>query len=134
MGSASAPAMTAAVSRAGGLGAMGCHHLTPEQIRERTAAIRKETDRPFGLNFILFDTREDSLAAALELRPAVMQFAWARAEQDLEPYFARAREAGCKITYMASAVKEAIRAAKAGADVIIAQGSEGGSRSSRPYS
>src|SRR5215208_5568870 len=60
MGSASTPAMTAAVSRAGGLGAMGCHHLTPEQIRERTAAIRKETDRPFGLNFILFDTRENS--------------------------------------------------------------------------
>jgi NAD(P)H-dependent flavin oxidoreductase YrpB (nitropropane dioxygenase family) len=126
MGSASSPAMTAAVSRAGGLGAMGCHRLTPEQVRERTAAIRKETDRPFGLNFILFDTREDSLVAALELRPAVMQFAWARAEQDLKPYFSRAREAGCKITYMASAVKEAIRAAKAGADIIIAQGTEGG--------
>jgi NAD(P)H-dependent flavin oxidoreductase YrpB (nitropropane dioxygenase family) len=118
--------MTAAVSRAGGLGAMGCHHLTPEQIRERTAAIRKETDGPFGLNFILFDTREDSLVAALQLLPAVMQFAWARPEQDLKPYFDRAREAGCKITYMASAVNEAIRAAKAGADVIIAQGSEGG--------
>src|SRR4051812_1322008 len=126
MGSASSPAMTAAVSRAGGLGAMGCHHLTPEQIRERTAAIRKQTARPFGLNFILFDAREDSLVAALELRPAVIQFAWARAEQDLKPYFSRAHEAGCKITYMASAVKEAVRAAKAGADVIIAQGSEGG--------
>jgi ATP phosphoribosyltransferase len=51
MGSASSPAMTAAVSRAGGLGAMGCHYLTPEQIRERAAATRKETNKPFGLNF-----------------------------------------------------------------------------------
>ena len=68
MGSASSPAMTAAVSRAGGLGAMGCHYLTPEQIRERTAATRKETNKPFGLNFLLFDTREDSFAAALDLR------------------------------------------------------------------
>jgi NAD(P)H-dependent flavin oxidoreductase YrpB (nitropropane dioxygenase family) len=126
MGSASSPAMTAAVSRAGGLGAMGCHYLSPEQIRERTAATRKETNKPFGLNFLLFDTREDSFAAALELRPAVMQFAWARTDQELSPYFDRAHEAGCKITYMASAVKEAVRAAKAGADIIIAQGSEGG--------
>jgi NAD(P)H-dependent flavin oxidoreductase YrpB (nitropropane dioxygenase family) len=126
MGSASSPAMTAAVSRAGGLGAMGCHYLTPDEIRTRTAATRKETNKPFGLNFLLFDTREDSLAAALELRPAVMQFAWARQDQELRSYFDRAHEAGCKVTYMAGAVKEAVRAAKAGADVIIAQGSEGG--------
>ena len=126
MGSASSPALVAAVSRAGGLGALGCHYLTPEQIRERTAATRQETNKPFGLNFLLFDTREDSFAAALDLRPAVMQFAWARPDQDLKRYFDRAHEAGCKITYMAGAVPEAVRAAKAGADVIIAQGSEGG--------
>jgi NAD(P)H-dependent flavin oxidoreductase YrpB (nitropropane dioxygenase family) len=45
MGSASSPAMTAAVSRAGGLGAMGCHYLTPEQIRERGGGRRKPTSR-----------------------------------------------------------------------------------------
>jgi NAD(P)H-dependent flavin oxidoreductase YrpB (nitropropane dioxygenase family) len=126
MGSASSPAMTAAVSRAGGLGAMGCHYLTPEQVRERTNATRKETNKPFGLNFLLFDVREDSFAEALDLRPAVMQFAWARQDQDLKPYFDRSHEAGCTVTYMAGAVKEAERAVEAGADVIIAQGSEGG--------
>ena len=31
MGSATSPALVAAVSRAGGLGALGCHYLTPEQ-------------------------------------------------------------------------------------------------------
>ena len=126
MGSATSPALVAAVSRAGGLGALGCHYLTPEQISERVAGIRRETNKPFGLNFLLFDTREDSLDAALELRPAVMQFAWARPEQDLKGYFDRAHEAGCKVTHMAGAVPEAVRAAKAGADVIIAQGTEGG--------
>ena len=84
MGSATSPALVAAVSRAGGLGALGCHYLTPEQINERTAAIRQDTNKPFGLNFLLFDTREDSFAAALKLRPAVMQFAWARPDQDLK--------------------------------------------------
>src|SRR6185503_13429754 len=126
MGSATSPALVAAVSRAGGLGALGCHYLTPEQIRARTADIRRETNKPFGLNFLLFDTREDGFAAALDLRPAVMQFAWARPDQDLKRYFDRAHEAGCKITHMAGAVDEAVRAAKAGADVIIAQGTEGG--------
>lgn len=126
MGSATSPALVAAVSRAGGLGALGCHYLTPDQIRVRTAAIRQETNRPFGLNFLLFDTREESFTAALELRPAVMQFAWARPDQDLKVYFDRAHDAGCLITHMAGSVAEAVRATKAGADVIIAQGTEGG--------
>ena len=112
MGSATSPALVAAVSRAGGLGALGCHYLTPDQIRERTAAIRQDTNKPFGLNFLTFDTREDSFAAALELRPSVMQFAWARPDQDLKPYFDRAHDAGCKVTYMAGAVPEALRAAE----------------------
>ena len=127
MGSASSPALIAAVSRAGGLGAHGLP--LPDagaDPRARPPAIRRETNKPFGLNFLLFDTREDSFAAALELRPAVMQFAWARPDQDLKAYFDRAHEAGCKVTYMAGAVPEAVRAAKAGADVIIAQGTEGG--------
>ena len=126
MGSATNPALVAAVSRAGGLGALGCHYLTPDQIRERTAAIRNETNKPFGLNFLTFDTREDSFSAALDLRPAVMQFAWARPDQELKTYFNRAHDVGCKVTYMAGTVPEAMRAAQAGADVIIAQGTEGG--------
>jgi NAD(P)H-dependent flavin oxidoreductase YrpB (nitropropane dioxygenase family) len=126
MGSATSPPLVAPVSRAGGLGALGCHYRTPEQIRDYAAAIRQETNKPFGLNFLMFDLREDSFAAALELRPSVMQFAWARTEQDLMSYFDRAHRAGCKVTYMAGAVPEAVRAAKAGADVIIAQGTEGG--------
>jgi NAD(P)H-dependent flavin oxidoreductase YrpB (nitropropane dioxygenase family) len=126
MGSATSPALVAAVSRAGGLGALGCHYQTPEQVRERTAAIRRQTNKPFGLNFLLFDVREDSFEAALELRPAVMQFAWAQSEQDLKGYFDRSHRAGCKVTYMAGTVSEATRAAEAGADVIIAQGTEGG--------
>jgi NAD(P)H-dependent flavin oxidoreductase YrpB (nitropropane dioxygenase family) len=51
-----------------------------------------------------------------------MQFAWERPDQDLAPYFGRAHDAGCKVTYMAGTVPEAVRAAKAGADVIVAQG------------
>jgi NAD(P)H-dependent flavin oxidoreductase YrpB (nitropropane dioxygenase family) len=126
MGSATSPELVSAVSNAGGLGALGCHYLSPEQIRERTAAIRAQTVKPFGLNFLLFDVLDDSFATALELRPPVMQFAWARPEQDLRVWFDRAHKAGCIVTHMAGTVPEALRAAKAGADIIIAQGTEGG--------
>ncbi len=111
MGSATSPMLVAAVSRAGALGALGCHYLTPEQIAGRIAEIRRETDKPFGLNFLMFDMREDSFAAALELRPAVMQFAWARPDQELKVQFDRAHAAGCLVTHMAGTVPEAVRAA-----------------------
>jgi NAD(P)H-dependent flavin oxidoreductase YrpB (nitropropane dioxygenase family) len=55
-----------------------------------------------------------------------MQFAWARPEQDLRAYVERAHQAGCLVTYMAGTVAEATRAVKAGADILIAQGTEGG--------
>jgi len=104
MGSATNPELVAAVSNAGGLGALGCHGQTPEQVGERTQNIRRQTNKPFGLNFLLFHTRDDSFAAALELRPPVMQFAWAKPEQDLRDYFERSHKVGCLVTYMAGTV------------------------------
>jgi NAD(P)H-dependent flavin oxidoreductase YrpB (nitropropane dioxygenase family) len=126
MGSVYSPHLVAAVSSAGGFGAMGCHYMRPEQIRAGTAAIRERTNKPFALNFLLFDIDEDSFAAALALRPPAIAFAWPRPEQDVKSFIARARGAGCKVTFMAGGVPEAARAAQAGADVIIAQGTEGG--------
>jgi NAD(P)H-dependent flavin oxidoreductase YrpB (nitropropane dioxygenase family) len=126
MGSVYSPALVGAVASAGDLGAMGCHYMNPEQIRAGTAAIRERTNKGFGLNFLLFDVSEDGFAAALALRPAVIAFAWPRPEQDVKSYITRAHDAGCKVTFMAGGVPEARRAAEAGADVIIAQGTEGG--------
>jgi NAD(P)H-dependent flavin oxidoreductase YrpB (nitropropane dioxygenase family) len=126
MGSIYAPALVAAVSEAGGLGTLGCHYLQPEQVRNATAAIRERTNRPFGLNFLIFDVEEDGYAAALALRPPAIALAWPRPEQDIRTYIARAHEAGSKVTFMAGGVPEAVRAAECGADVIIAQGTEGG--------
>src|SRR5262249_59511827 len=111
MGSVYPPERVAAVSSAGGLGAMGCHYMNPEQIRAGTAAIRERTNKGFGLNFLLFDVSEDGFAAALALRPAVIAFAWPRPEQDVKSYITRAHDAGCKVTFMAGGVPEARRAA-----------------------
>jgi NAD(P)H-dependent flavin oxidoreductase YrpB (nitropropane dioxygenase family) len=126
MASVYAPALVAAVSNAGGLGALGVGRMKADQIRAGAAAIRELTDKPFGLNFLIFLANEDSFAAALALRPAVMAFAWPRPDQDVKSYIARAHDAGSKVTLMAGGVAEAVRGAEGGADVIIAQGTEGG--------
>jgi NAD(P)H-dependent flavin oxidoreductase YrpB (nitropropane dioxygenase family) len=126
MGSVYSPPLVAAVSNAGGLGAMGCHYMTAQQVRAGTAAIRDQTNKPFALNFLIFDVKEEGFAAALALRPSVMAFAWPRCDQDVKVYIDRAHDAGCKITFMTPNVPDAVRAAEAGADVIVAQGTEGG--------
>jgi NAD(P)H-dependent flavin oxidoreductase YrpB (nitropropane dioxygenase family) len=126
MASGTSVPLVAAVSGAGGLGTLGVTGFSPSQVREQVAAIRALTSKPFGVNFLLFETQEASFAAALEARPPVMSLAWARPEQNLRPYIQRVHDAGLLAMYMASEVPEAIRAAEAGADVIVAQGTEGG--------
>lgn len=118
--------LVAAVSNAGGLGTLGVGRTSAEQIPKDIKAIRETTRQPFGVNFLLFDAREPAIDAALNEQPPVFSAAWARTDQDLKALFGRAHEAGSLVMYMAGTVPEAIRAKAAGADVIVAQGTEGG--------
>jgi NAD(P)H-dependent flavin oxidoreductase YrpB (nitropropane dioxygenase family) len=126
MGSIYSPELVAAVSNAGGFGAVGCHYLEAERIRVAVAAVRERTNKPFALNFLIFDLEEEPYVAALASRPSAIAFGWPRPDQDIASYISRAHDAGAKVTFMAGGVPEAVRAAQAGADVIVAQGSEGG--------
>lgn len=126
MGTGTAAPLVAAVSAAGGLGILGATQLSPAEMAAEVAAIRAQTDRPFGLNFLLAFTEEARFAAALDLRPAVLSFAWPRPEQDLHAYYARAHAVGALVMHMVSTAADARLAAAAGADVIVAQGTEGG--------
>ncbi len=120
------PEMVAGVSEAGGLGALGCHGLSAKEVTAASAAIRKITSKPFALNFLLFLVAEEVYFAALAEKPAAIALAWPEGDQDIKPYIHRAHDAGCKVTLMAGSVREAVRGVDAGADVIVAQGSEGG--------
>jgi len=120
------PAMVGAVANAGGIGAIGLAGYTSDEIQTAVSEIRILTDKPFALNFLLFFIGEEAFQTALDEKPAIMAFAWPRKDQDLKPFFDRAHSAGCKITFMAGTVEESVRGAEAGADVIVAQGSEGG--------
>lgn len=126
MGLGTNPELIAAVSNAGGLGILGCSRHTPAEISDLAQAIRERTDRPFGLNMLLFAVGDAQIAAVLEAGPAVVSTAWAGADQNLAGLFGQAHDAGSKVMHMVSTVPEAKRAAAAGADVVVAQGTEGG--------
>jgi NAD(P)H-dependent flavin oxidoreductase YrpB (nitropropane dioxygenase family) len=126
MGSATGARLVAAVSNAGGLGTLGCAGRTPAWIADTAKEIRRQTERSFGLNLLLFEAEEAAIAAVLEAKPPVFSTAWPWADQDLRGLFSRAHDAGALVVHMVSSVAEARRAAEAGANAIVAQGSEGG--------
>jgi len=126
MGTATNPELVAAVTNAGGLGILSVSNQSAEQQREDVRRLRELTDGPFGLNHLLFMAQEDRLAATVAVRPNVFSTAWPWPEQDLRLYAEMARQAGALFMHMVSTVHEAVRAAEAGADVIVAQGTEGG--------
>jgi NAD(P)H-dependent flavin oxidoreductase YrpB (nitropropane dioxygenase family) len=126
MASGTSVPLVTAVSQAGGFGTLGVSSLSAAQIRMQIADIRAGTDKPFGVNFLLFRTEEEAFMAAVEAQPPVVSFAWARPDQDLPSYFQRVHDAGLLVMHMAGEVPEAVRAAEAGADIIVAQGTEGG--------
>jgi NAD(P)H-dependent flavin oxidoreductase YrpB (nitropropane dioxygenase family) len=126
MGTATSAPLVAAVSNAGGFGTLGTSAFNTAQLDAEVAAIRERTEKTFGINHLLFQIQEEMFAVTLRAQPRVVAFAWARKDQDLRKYFQRAHDAGSKVMYMAGEVPEAIRAAEAGADVIVAQGTEAG--------
>ena len=124
-GGATSGELVGAVSEAGGLGVLGASFLQPADVDEMVQRARELTSKPLGINLLLHAT-EDRVDEILALQPEVFSTAWPRDDQDLRAIFARAHERGCKVMHMVPLVEDAIRAADAGADVIVAQGFEGG--------
>ena len=111
MGTGTSPELVAAVSSAGGLGILGASRQSAEELTREVAAIRAATDRPFGLNLLLFRERPGQYDALVAARPKVVSTAWATLEQDLASYVARAHAAGSLFMHMVSTVAEAKSAA-----------------------
>ena len=104
MGTATSAPLVAAVSNSGGLGTLGTSSFRPDQLESEVSAIRGRTDKPFGINHLLFLTQDEMFRVTLRARPAVVAFAWPRLDQDLREYFSRAHDAGAKVMYMAGEV------------------------------
>lgn len=121
MGGGTDARLVAAVSHAGGLGLLAASFLTPEAIEAEVAMIRELTPMPFGVNLLLWRSA-DKVEAVLQHQPTVLSTAFG----DPAPYVDLAHEAGALHVHMVSDVPSAVAAARAGVDLIIAQGDEGG--------
>ena len=116
-------ALAAAVSAAGAFGLIGGSGGGPEWLRAEIRAVRAHTDRPFGVGFISsFPGLDDLVQVALEERVAAIGHSFA----DPSPYVADAHAAGIKVFAQVQTVAQARVAARAGVDLIAAQGTEAG--------
>jgi nitronate monooxygenase/enoyl-[acyl-carrier protein] reductase II len=114
--------LACAVSNAGGLGSLGCWRRTLEDFERQMAVIRAGTSKPFAVNHVVPDLKEEVFAATLKARPAVVSFAL----DDPGELAKRVRDAGGKVMVQVTTVAQARRAAESGADLIVAQGSDAG--------
>src|SRR6266487_1317442 len=114
--------LAAAVSNAGGMGIISFGANPPPLLREQIRRLRELTDKAFGVNFILEFPVQDHIAACIEEKVPVLSFFWG----DPSPYVERAHAAGLKVFDQVGTVEAAERSARAGVDVIIAQGLEAG--------
>jgi nitronate monooxygenase len=95
-----------------------------DKLREQLALGRSKTGRPFGVGLLTqrLPAEEALLSTAIEERVPVIAFSFA----DPTPWVARAREAGIATICQVQNVEGARLAARSGADVIVAQGTEAG--------
>ncbi|WP_254543401.1 NAD(P)H-dependent flavin oxidoreductase [Halomarina pelagica] len=127
IGSASCPALAAAVSEAGGLGTLAVTWRGLDATRRAIRETRERTDRPFGVNLVLdpATTRaptEEHLDACLDAGAPVVSLSFG----DAAPHVERCREAGATVMQTVGSAEEAREAVAAGVDAVVAQGWEAG--------
>ena len=91
-------------------------------LREDLRAVKAQTDRPFGVNFVLDWPVQERIDLALEGGTRVVSFFWGDPGRLVD----RCHQAGALVAHTVGGVEEARRAADAGVDLIVAQGWEAG--------
>ena len=131
VGSACSPALAAAVSSAGGLGALALSWTTPARAAELVAQTIALTPEPFQVNFVLaFEAKQ--LPAALEAGAPIVTFSWGIPTWQADAVRSHGRHFGVQVSSAGGARK----ALDAGADFLICQGVEAGGhvQATRPLS
>ena len=124
MGSAAGGRLAAAVTNAGGLGMIGSGQANAATIRQE---LGEAGNARVGIGFITWALERNpaALDVALDTSPAAVMLSFG----DPTPFTGRVKAAGCKIICQVQTLAQAIGAAAAGADIIIAQGRDAGGHS-----
>lgn len=122
MAGVSGGSLAAAVCGAGALGCVAAGSTTPVAwLEEQVAAV---AGRPFGLGLLAWSLpeRPDLVAAALAARPALVSMSYGPYARFVEDF----RSEGVLVATQAGTVQEAVDAERAGVDVVVVRGGEGG--------
>jgi NAD(P)H-dependent flavin oxidoreductase YrpB (nitropropane dioxygenase family) len=114
--------LAAAVSNAGALGSVGTAVRSADELREQWARLRGLTDKPFAINHTGRPLNEEAFAATLDFGPSAISFHMG-IPADL---ITRAHDKGIMWIQTVGDAQAAELALEAGADVLIAQGTEAG--------
>ena len=125
MGWIAEPSLVIASSNAGAFGFLGAAVMTPDEVRTKLLAVRRGTDRPFGVNFHAFQPGAEAIVdLILDNRAAVRAVSFGRGPN--AKMIGRFRDAGILCVPTVGAVKHAQKMAELGCDMITVQGGEGG--------
>jgi enoyl-[acyl-carrier protein] reductase II len=124
MGEVAHAAVCAAVSAAGGYGTLGMVGASPAQIGAEMRAVRKRTQKPFGVD--LLAALPDQMMGAIDTIIAEGATSFIAGLGVPEQIVDRCHRAGVKVVSLCGKVDHALRAEAAGCDVVVAQGTEAG--------
>lgn len=127
--------LAAAVSAAGGLGVIGAGSMTPDKLQEEITKVRERTDKPFGVDILFAKLESTDTATArytsnvealievvLTERVPVLISGLGNPSDIVAP----AHERGITVMSVVGNVRQAVRLAADGVDIIIASGQDGG--------
>ncbi|MBQ8181533.1 MAG: enoyl-[Ruminococcus sp.] len=115
--------LAAAVSNAGGIGLIAGGSAPIDYLREQIRLCKEKTDKPFGVNIMLMSPNADDLAQlCIDEKIAVVTTGAGNPGK----YIPAWKEAGIKVIPVIPSVALAKRMEKAGADAVVAEGTESG--------
>lgn len=115
--------LAAAVSKAGGLGIIGAGGAPAEFVREQIKMVKEVTDKPFGVNIMLMNPEADAIAQIIVDEGVKVVTTGAG---NPGKYMAMWKEAGVKVIPVVASVAMARLMERAGADAVVAEGTESG--------
>lgn len=125
MGWVAEPPLVIASCEAGAFGFLGAAVMTPPEAREKLLAVRRGTERPFGVNFHAFQPGAGEIVdLVIANRAQVRAVSFGRGPD--ARMIGRLREAGVLCVPTVGAVRHAEKMAQLGVDMITVQGGEGG--------
>jgi nitronate monooxygenase len=122
MGSVAGGRLAAAVSNAGALGLVGGGYGDSVWLRSELSTARSGTERPWGVGLITWHATREAVELALSYEPHAFMLSFG----DPRPFVPAIKEAGCTLICQVQDVEDGNAAKAAGADIIVAQGTEAG--------